>query len=86
MIPQLQLHKVAILEVGSSYTIDAKASIFSNDDIEIKGSSRLDVVGNYKHGICSDDDLVIENGKVVITDGLHANDTIQVLSYVVKQV
>jgi len=53
MIPQLQLHKVAILEVGSSYTIDAKASIFSNDDIEIKGSSRLDVVVNYKHGICS---------------------------------
>jgi len=70
------------LEDGSSYTVDAKATIFSNDDIEIKGSGRLEVVGNYKHGICSDDDLVIENGKIVITaftDGLHANDTIQII-------
>ena len=44
-----------------------------------KGKGTLNVNGNYKHGINSDDDIIIENGVINITsvkDGLHANDDI----------
>lgn len=68
------------VEDGSDYgDIDAKAAIFSNDDMEIKGNGTLTVTGNYKHGIASDDDLDIENGTINITanvkDGIHTNNT-----------
>lgn len=68
------------VEDGSDYgDIDAKAAIFSNDDMEIKGNGNLTVTGNYKHGIASDDDLDIENGTINITanvsDGIHTNNT-----------
>lgn len=68
------------IEDGSDYgTIDAKAAIFSNDDIEIKGNGTLNVAGNYKHAIASDDDIVIENGTINLTsngtDGIHVNNT-----------
>ena len=69
-----------IVEDGSDYgDTDAKAAIFSNDDLEIKGNGSLTVVGNYKHGIASDDDISIENGVLNITanvtDGIHVNNT-----------
>ena len=65
------------IEDGSEYTEDAKAAIFSNDDLEIKGKGSLTVIGNYKHAIASDDDLTIENGTINITaakDAIHVND------------
>ena len=67
---------------GVTFSIDAsqaKGAIHSDDTLEIKGKGSLTVSGNYKHGICSDDDIVIENGVIAITsvkDGIHANDDI----------
>lgn len=59
-----------------------KAALFSNDDLEIKGSGTLNVTGNYKHAICSDDDINIENGiinvKSAVKDGIHANGSIDI--------
>lgn len=60
---------------------DAKGALFSNDDLEIKGSGRLVINGNYKHGIACDDVLSIENGDIVIKavgDGIHANDGVYI--------
>lgn len=68
---------------GSEYSVeDADAALFSNDDLEIKGSGTLTVSANYKHGIASDDDLKIEEGTVNITSYEHsikANNTIEIL-------
>lgn len=68
---------------GSTYTTeDADAALFSNDDLEIKGSGTLTVTGNYQHGIASDDDISIENGIINVTSyehGIKANNTISVL-------
>jgi len=69
------------LEDGSEYSIDAKAALFSNDDLEIKGKGTLNIKANYNHGIKSDDDITIENGNINITsvnDGINANDGIQI--------
>ena len=67
---------------GAEYCVDAKAALFSNDDLEIKGKGTLTITGNYKHGIASDDDIKIENGTINITanvqDGVHANDDIKI--------
>ena len=61
---------------AETYT-GAKGAIHSDDSLEIKGKGTLVVNGNYKHGISSSDDIVIENGVFDITsvkDGIHAND------------
>ena len=67
---------------GAEYSVDAKAALFSNDDLEIKGNGTLTVTGNYKHAIASDDDIKIENGTINITanvkDGVHANNDIEI--------
>lgn len=67
------------LEDGASYEDqEAKATLFSNDDIEIKGNGTLTITGNYNHGIASDDDIKIENAVLNITsvtDGIHVNNT-----------
>lgn len=67
---------------GSSYSEDAKAALFTNDTLEIKGEGSLSVTGNYKHAIASDDDVIIEEGNITvksaIKDGIHANDNITV--------
>ena len=67
---------------GVTYSIDAsqaKGAIHTDDTLEVKGKGTLNVTGNYKHGIATDDDIVIENGVISITsvkDGIHANDDI----------
>ena len=74
------------LEDGTDYSADyegnAKAALFSNDDLEIKGGGSLTVVGNHAHAIASDDDISIENGTINITsgakDGIHANNDIDI--------
>lgn len=68
---------------GKEYsTEDADAALFSNDDLEIKGSGTLTVTGNYKHGIASDDDLSIENGIIIINSyehGIKVNNALSIL-------
>ena len=68
---------------GRSYSDQkAKATLFCNDDLEIKGKGTLNITGNYKHAICSDDDINIENGviniKSAVSDGVHANGSIDI--------
>ena len=70
------------IEDGSTYTDDgANAALFSNDDLEIKGNGTLTVTANYKHGIASDDDLLIENGNIIIKSnehGIKVNNTLHI--------
>lgn len=68
---------------GTTYTDpNAKGTLFSNDTLEITGTGSLSVTGRYKHGIVSDDDLILTNGDLtiasVVTDGFHANDNITI--------
>lgn len=67
---------------GAEYLPDAKAAIFSNDDIEIKGEGTLYVTSKAHHAIASDDDIKIEEGTLVLhaeaKDGIHANNTIKI--------
>lgn len=66
---------------------EAKAALFSNDDLEIKGAGTLKITGNYKHGAASDDDIVIEEGTVEITsagDGIHANDGVYITGGIIN--
>ena len=67
---------------GASYTTSGKATLFSENDLEIKGGGALYITGNYKHGIACDADLAIENGQITVmsakTDGLHINNSITI--------
>jgi len=73
---------VNYLTDGSSYSDEeATATIFSRDDLEIKGGGTLYIKGNYKHGINSNDDLIIEEGNIFIeavTDGIHTNEKVKI--------
>lgn len=73
---------VNYLTDGSTYADEeAKAALFSNDDLEIKGKGTLNITSKFKHGICSDDDVVIENGKIsinTVSDGVHTNGSIKI--------
>ena len=68
---------------GEKYAVDAKAAIFSNDDIEIKGEGTLYVTSKAHHALASDDDIKIEEGTLVLNadkkDGIHANNTVKIL-------
>lgn len=70
---------------GSSYTSsteDRKAAFFSEGQICFSGSGTLNVTGNYKHAVASDDYIRLCSGTGSInltangSDGLHANDGI----------
>jgi hypothetical protein len=82
-----------VLAAGSSNTLidgaiytgtntSLKATLFSNDTLEISGDGALLITGKYKHAIASDDDLIINGGRITIAaakkDGFHANDNITV--------
>jgi len=73
------------LSDGSSYTSsseDRKAAFFSEGQICFSGSGSLNVTGNYKHALASDDYIRLCSGTGTIdltakvSDGLHANDGI----------
>lgn len=67
---------------AASYTTvtgeDQKGCFFSEGQIIFTGSGILNVTGNYKHGICSDDYIDIQGGTVNIVkaanDGIRTND------------
>ena len=71
---------------GETYSEEALAdgtggAIFSHDDLTINGSGSLNVTAGYKHGIESNDDLVITGGSITIkaaADGMHANDSLKI--------
>lgn len=62
---------------------EPNAALFSKDDLTINGSGSLTVQGNYRHGICGKDDLVITNGSIQVTaveDGIRGRDSVSVKS------
>ncbi len=68
---------------GRSYrNVELKATLFSNDDLEIKGKGTLNITGNFNHAIAGDDDVNVENGiiniKSAVNDGIHANGSLEV--------
>ncbi|MDO4562897.1 MAG: carbohydrate-binding domain-containing protein, partial [Clostridia bacterium] len=72
---------VNTLTDSETYSIEAKATLFSNDTLEIKGNGTLSVTSAANHAIASDDDIIIENGIIAVTaakDGFHANDDITI--------
>ncbi len=88
-----QCHKTCYVVVGSSNTLvdgstyassdeDRKAALFSEGQLCFSGSGSLNVTGNYKHAVASDDYIRLCSGLGDMTltakgsDGLHANDGI----------
>lgn len=67
---------------GITYTAsgeeDMKATLFSEGQLIVSGNGILNVKGNYKHAICSDEYLRIVSGNITVTsaksDGIHTND------------
>lgn len=60
---------------------DMKACFFSEGQLLFSGSGTLNVIGNYKHGICSDDYIRLRPGvnisvKATAGNGLKANDAV----------
>lgn len=73
---------VNTLTDGTKYmdsTEDQKGCVFSEGQIIVKGAGELNIIGNYKHGLCSDDYIIVENSNLNIRstkDAIHANDSI----------
>lgn len=63
-------------------TDEPDAAIFSKDGLTICGNGSLTVTGNYRNGIGTKDDLVIQGGTLSITaanDGLRGRDSVLIV-------
>ena len=77
-------NSVNTLSDGTSYTSyedeDMKGTFFSEGQNIFSGSGTLNVTGNYKHAICSDDYIIFRPGNTfnikAASDGVHTNEKI----------
>jgi len=77
---------------GPNYNIpngeQAKGAFFSEGKLHFEGSGALEVKGKYNHAIVADNDLEINNGKIIVkesaNDGIHANDEIKITGGVLE--
>lgn len=68
---------------------DMKACLFSEGELLFSGNGTLNVTGNYKHGICSNDYIRIRPGVNIAVaasagNGLKANDAVYVMGGVLN--
>lgn len=76
---------ISTLVDGPKYTAcgdeDMKGTFFSEGQLIFGGEGTLQVYGNKKHGICSDDYILINSGhfilKEIASDGIHSNNYFQ---------
>jgi hypothetical protein len=57
------------------------AAVFSKSDLTITGAGALAVIGNYRNGIASKDDLLIEGGQITVqavNDALRGRDSVTI--------
>ena len=74
------------LSDGTDYALEEDsdepyATLFSTCDLTINGSGTLDVEANYRHGICSKDDLVVTGGTInatAVEDALRGRDSVKI--------
>lgn len=72
------------LSDGETYTDteeNLKAAVHSNDRLILSGEGTLTVNGNYKHAVCSDDEVYVIGGTYELTavkDGIHTNNWISI--------
>ncbi len=74
------------LSDGADYALEEDsdepyATLFSRCDLTINGSGVLNVEANYRHGICSKDDLVVTGGTINVTaveDALRGRDSVKI--------
>lgn len=73
---------------GTEYSKEAvnaeiTGAVFSKADLVIDGTGTINVTGNYRHGIVSEDTLTISNATakiVAANDAIHGKDSVQILS------
>ena len=74
------------LSDGTDYTLEDDsdepyATLFCRCDLTVNGTGALNVTANYRHGICSKDDLVVTGGILNVTaveDCLRGRDCVKV--------
>lgn len=74
------------LTSGADYSDEAQkdgasGAIYTHDDLTINGTGALNITAEYKHGIESNDSLVITGGTITVTapeDGFHVNDEVNI--------
>jgi len=66
---------------------NAKAALYSKEDLTINGSGKLTIVSESGHGIKANDDLTITGGTIDISapsDGIHVNDSLKITKAEIK--
>ena len=74
------------LSDGTDYTLEDDsdepyATLFCRCDLTVNGTGALNVTANYRHGICSKDDLVVTGGTLNVTaveDCLRGRDCVKI--------